>query len=165
MKIALYSCLFSLFLLEESFKRTNNTWIEQKAGDTRQYCTCNVIIGTWLLQWLHVASRYLQAFSTWSRRSFLKTLSLQSARTHGSSSNWQSFFKCTCKTNNSKFFIGKTIQSEIPDFSLYTIKILQKCFYLQLYDQFFTEKSDRCIKRHWISLYLVFTQTIVLLKN
>lgn len=122
MKIAIYSCLFSLFLLEESFKRTNNTWIEQKVGDIRQYCTCNVIIGTWLLQWLHVASRYLQAFSTWSRRSFLKTLSLQSARTHGSSSNWQSFFKCTYKTNNSKFLIGKTIQSEIPDVSLYTIK-------------------------------------------
>lgn len=72
----------------------------------REYCTCSVIIGTWLLQWLHVASRYLQAFSTWSRRSFRKTLSLQSARTHGSSSNWQSFLKCTWETDNAKLLVG-----------------------------------------------------------
>lgn len=70
----------------------------REAGGRR---TCSVTIGTWLWQWLHVASRYLQAFSTWSRRSLLNTFSLQSARTHESSSNWQSFFKCTWKTNAS----------------------------------------------------------------
>lgn len=108
MKIAIYSSLLSLFLLESSFK-SYSVHGSHRADSrrTRQYGTCSVIIGTWLLQWLQVASRYLQAFSTWSRRSFLNTLSLQSARTHGSSSNWQSFFKCTWKTDNSKILIGK----------------------------------------------------------
>lgn len=64
---------------------------------TRKYCTCNIIIGTWLLQYLQVVSRYLQVFSTWSGKSFLSIFSLQSARGHGSSSNWQSVLKCIWK--------------------------------------------------------------------
>lgn len=74
-------------------------------------------MGTWLLQWLHVASRYLQALSTWSRRSLLRTRSLQSARTHGSSSNWQSFFRCTWGRTARRSESAKP-PSETPDFTL-----------------------------------------------
>lgn len=152
MKIASYAYLFSLFLREQSFDKllcgqTVSGW--SQGGEARGHRTCSVTIGTWLLQWLHVASRYLQAFSTWSRRSFLSTLSLQSARTHGSSSNWQSFFKCTWKADHSAFSTGRPPVWNTNS-SLYAVKSYASVSYLLL-DQFPIEKSDQRIKRYWIS--------------
>lgn len=85
-----------MLLLIQTFQ-TLSVWVITKKNHSHAcvtILTCIIIIGTWLLQYLHVVSLYLQVFSACSGKSFLRIFSLQSTRGHGSSSNRQSFFRC-----------------------------------------------------------------------